>query len=284
VAEKSAVILFSVQAIENMQKGIIKSCIIILLTFMITSKIYGKDMTIKVIYNNLAYDKELTCSWGMSCVIKGLDKTILFDTGGDGNILLSNMKKMRIHPKEIDIVVLSHIHGDHTGGLWKFLEENPEVTVYIPSSFPEKFKNRIKDLGACFVEVGKPIEIFPSVYSTGELGTWIKEQALILNIEEGLIIITGCSHPGIVAIAEKAIHILNEKIYLITGGFHLGGATEVEINDIIQDLKAIGVQKIAPSHCTGKRAIECFKDAWDNNFIEAGCGAEIEFLLLGARQ
>jgi len=240
------------------------------------TKVYAKDMTISVIYNNVDFNKMLTSAWGMSCVIEGFDKIILFDTGGDGNILLSNMDKMGIKHEKVDIVVLSHIHGDHTGGLWKFLKVNPHVIVYLPSSFPEDFKQRIKDRKVRFVEVVRPIEIFPGAYSTGELGTSIREQSLILKTKQGLIIITGCSHPGIVTIVNRAIQISQEKIYLITGGFHLGGANAREIKRIINELKALGVEKIAPSHCTGERAINSFKDAWKHNFIEAGCGAVIK--------
>ncbi|GAH97950.1 unnamed protein product, partial [marine sediment metagenome] len=100
---------------------------------------------------------QLTCAWGMACVVKGFDKIILFDTGGDGSVLLSNMRKMDIAPEDIEIVFLSHIHGDHTGGLWKFLEVNPGVTVYLPSSFPEDYKHGIKEKGAKFVEVERPV-------------------------------------------------------------------------------------------------------------------------------
>jgi 7,8-dihydropterin-6-yl-methyl-4-(beta-D-ribofuranosyl)aminobenzene 5'-phosphate synthase len=257
----------------------IKKIIIVLFAFLIMTKAYATDMTISVIYNNVDFNKMITSAWGMSCFIEGLEKTILFDTGGDGSILLSNMYKMRIKPEKIDIVFLSHIHEDHTGGLWKFLEVNPHVIVYLPSSFPENFKQRIKNKGGRLVEVVRPIEIFPGAYSTGELGNSIREQSLVLKTKQGLIIITGCSHPGIVTIANTATQICQEKIYLIMGGFHLGSANAIEIKKIINELKALGVEKIAPSHCTGERAINYFKDAWKNNFIDAGCGAIIEVSL-----
>ena len=262
----------------NSYKGkvMIKKIIIVLFAFLMMTEAYAKDMTISVIYNNVNFDKMLTSAWGMGCFIEGLDKTILFDTGGDGNILLSNMYKMRIKPEKIDIVFLSHIHEDHTGGLWRFLAVNPHVIVYLPSSFPENFKQRIKDKGSRLVEVDRPIEIFPGAYSTGESGNSIREQSLVLKTKQGLIIITGCSHPGIVNIANTAIQIYQEKIYLIIGGFHLGSADDIEIKKIINELKALGVERIAPSHCTGERATNNFKDAWNNNFIDAGCGAIIE--------
>lgn len=109
-----------------------------------------------------------------------------------------------IYPKEIDLVVLSHIHGDHVGGLPSFLRKNPEVVVYLPKSFPKGFKDKLKEYEAKIVEVQEPLKICQEVYSTGELGTWIKEHSLIIYTEKGLIVITGCAHPGIVKIVNKA--------------------------------------------------------------------------------
>jgi 7,8-dihydropterin-6-yl-methyl-4-(beta-D-ribofuranosyl)aminobenzene 5'-phosphate synthase len=232
-------------------------------------------MTLSIVYNNVVCDSTLAPGWGMGCVIEGLDKTILFDTGGQGAALLSNMRKMGIRPGDIDLVFLSHIHGDHTGGLWAFLDANSDVTVYLPASFPSGFKEQLIDRGARVVEVSGPKEVFPGVYTTGALGTFIEEQALVMRSAAGSVIVTGCAHPGVVAIAEKATQILDGGIYLVTGGFHLGGASDEEIQRIVKELKALGVQRIGPSHCTGERALRHFKSAWDQDFIEGGCGATI---------
>ena len=171
-----------------------------------------KNLSITVSYDNNPYKERLTTAWGFSCVIRGTEKTILFDTGGDGSILLTNMEKLGIDPKEIDLVVLSHIHGDHVGGLSRFLEKNPEVVVYLPKSFPKGFKDGVKEYGAKIVEVQGPLKICEEVYSTGELGTWIKEQSLIIYTEKGLIVITGCAHPGIVKIVDKAKDLVKDDV------------------------------------------------------------------------
>jgi 7,8-dihydropterin-6-yl-methyl-4-(beta-D-ribofuranosyl)aminobenzene 5'-phosphate synthase len=255
-------------------KGI-ASKVIFLMAFIAFQKPLAEDMTIRIVFNNVPYDNELGCGWGMGCVIEGLEKTILFDTGGDGTILLSNMERMGIDPEGIDIVVLSHIHADHTGGLPSILTINPDVTVYVPLSFPSDFKHVVCRRGARIVEISKPVEIMTDVYSTGELGTLIKEQALILKGKEGLTIVTGCAHPGVITIAKRATQFLDDEIYLITGGFHLGGATEKEIKRIIAELQDLGVKMIAPSHCTGEKAMKMFRNAWNQNFIEGGCGAAI---------
>ena len=98
------------------------------------------DLTVTVVYDNNPYKEGLETAWGFSCLITGSEKTILFDTGGDGSSLLGNMEKLAIEPDSIDTVVLSHIHGDHTGGLHSFLEKNHEITVYLPKSFPKRFR------------------------------------------------------------------------------------------------------------------------------------------------
>ncbi len=258
---------------------VIVSGVIFFLAFISFPNIFAEDVTMRIVYNNVAYDKKLISSWGMGCVIEGLEKTILFDTGGDGTILLSNMERMGIDPEEIDIVVLSHIHGDHTGGLRSFLDLNPNVTVYLPVSFPSDFKREVRRRGAQVVEIAEPVEIVTNVYSTGELGTPIREQALIIRTVEGLVIVTGCAHPGVITIARRAMQFLNDEIYLITGGFHLGGATEKEIRSIITELQSLGVKMIAPSHCTGEKAMKMFRNTWNQNFLEGGCGATIRIQL-----
>jgi 7,8-dihydropterin-6-yl-methyl-4-(beta-D-ribofuranosyl)aminobenzene 5'-phosphate synthase len=215
-------------------------------------------------------------AWGISVFTEGLQKSILFDTGGDGSILLANMKKLKINPSEIDLVVLSHIHYDHVGGLWAFLEKNSEVPVYLPSSFPDDFKNKVRNITGNLFAVKKPYKICENTWLTGELGTSIKEQSLVISTPKGIIVITGCAHPGIVNIVNFIKNHFKENIYLVLGGFHLSSYSTSEVEEIIRELKALKVQKIAPSHCTGEKAIELFREAWGKNFIELGCGAKIK--------
>ncbi len=247
---------------------------------ILTTQAKGEEMTLAIVYNNVAYDSDLTCSWGVAAVVTGLSKTVLFDTGDNGDVLIANMEKIGLDPKSVDLVILSHIHGDHTGGLWKFLEINSDVTVYMPATFPSSFERKVERTGARTVRVHEPKKILPGVYSTGELGRTIHEQALVLESSEGLIVVTGCSHPGIDRIARRAVTLTgktgDDTIYLITGGFHLGGASERATAKIIGELKELGVRKIAPSHCTGDKAITRFRQEWGDDFLELGCGATLE--------
>lgn len=233
-------------------------------------------LRLHVVFNNIPHKAGLKTSWGFACLIEGLDKTVLFDTGGDGDILLSNMQQLKLDAATVDIVVLSHIHADHTGGLGAFLSRNHDVTIYMPESFPASFQQELTQLGAAIETISKPQRLFDSVHSTGEMGQAIKEQALIVDTLQGLIVMSGCAHPNIADMAEQAQVYLGKNIYLLMGGFHLGGSSHAEIEAIIKRLKALGVSKVAPSHCTGEIAIRLFREAWTDDFIEGGLGAVIE--------
>jgi 7,8-dihydropterin-6-yl-methyl-4-(beta-D-ribofuranosyl)aminobenzene 5'-phosphate synthase len=266
-----------------MQHAIFTKSLAILAALLTTSFAFGGNVQtrsgvfrVAVVFNNIPFDTRLTTSWGFSCLIEGTEQTILFDTGGDGKILLSNMNLMDIDPKSIDTVFLSHIHGDHTGGVEEFLKQDPNITVCLPESFPISFRQAMTKYGARIKGVAHFTSLFDSVHSTGEMGDWIKEQALILATSNGLVIITGCAHPGVVNVVREARERCNKNVYLLMGGFHLGGMTSAEIQGVIRRLKALGVKKVAPSHCTGERAMSMLRDAWGENFLEAGAGAIIE--------
>lgn len=234
-----------------------------------------KDANITVTFDNNQYKDGLKTSWGFSCLIKGAVKTILFDTGGDDSILLENMKKLEIDSEEIDLIVLSHIHGDHIGGLGGFLRINPKVYVYLPKSFPLSLKRNIEKYGTKVVDVQKPIQICKGIYSTGELGTWIIEQSLIIHTDKGIVVITGCAHPGIVKIVEKAKDIIKDDVLLVMGGFHLGNKNSKQIETIISSLKNMGVKYVGPCHCSGDNARELFEKEYQKNYINIGVGKVI---------
>jgi len=234
------------------------------------------DCRITVVFNNIRAADRLQTAWGFSCVVTGYGHTLLFDTGSDGRILLDNMRQLNIDPTVIDVVVLSHSHGDHAGGLELFLLQNPLVTVYLPRSFPSSFQQQIRLRGAEVVAINGPVQLFDRIHSTGEVGSGIKEQSLILETSKGLVIITGCAHPGMVDIVRKARQYLGKEVYLIMGGFHLMGASSKAIDEQLEQLKALRVEKVAPSHCTGEAAIARFRQEWGDDFLAGGCGAVVE--------
>lgn len=236
----------------------------------------GSSITVKVLYDNYTAEKGLTADWGFSCLVTGTEKTILFDTGAKGDVLLQNMAKMNVSPDDAEVVVISHNHGDHTGGLASVLERNRKMMVYLPPSCPEAMVQQVRKLGAKAVTVTKPVEICRGVFVIGPTGDKIIEQALAVDASKGVVLITGCSHPGVIEIAKRAKEQLRRDIYMICGGMHLLEMSEVQVGKVIAELNSLGVQKIGATHCTGEKAIALFKEAFGDRFVELGVGRVLQ--------
>lgn len=232
----------------------------------------GHPITLTIVYDNNPLDAQLKTAWGFACLIETTSATVLFDTGGDGPMLLGNLRALGFDPRRIDAVALSHAHDDHTGGLNALLDINDALTAFIPQSFPAEFKSRVTKRGAV-VSVSKPMTITEHIRTMGEMGASIIEQSLILETAKGLIVVTGCAHPGIVEIVRQAKSY--DDVYLVLGGFHLGDKSAQQVEAIIAELKHLGVRKVAPCHCTGERAIQQFKAAFGADFVQAGAGLQI---------
>jgi len=209
-------------------------------------------MKITIIYDNTAFRKDLQSDWGFSCLVeeKGAPK-ILFDTGTNGKILLSNMKKLEIDPLSIEEVFISHLHWDHTGGLSELLKINPNIKkIYLPSSMGLENEVVLKE----------PTEIHEKIFSTGELEGI--EQSMGVITEKGIVLIVGCSHPYMGTILDTAKKF--GKIYAIIGGMH--GFSEFEL---FKDINLI-----CPTHCTQHK--KELKEIYPQRYIEGGAGRIIE--------
>ncbi|MFN2291961.1 MAG: MBL fold metallo-hydrolase [Anaerolineae bacterium] len=239
----------------------------------ITPTAAGEDggMSLTVVFDNNAYDSRLGTGWGFAAWLDYRGRTVLFDTGAEGGMLLDNMRTLALDPRAIEIVVLSHIHGDHVGGLNDLLSVNPEVTVYLPQAFPTRFKKQVRQAGATVVEVSEPLELMPGLWSTGQMGTSLVEQALVARTGEGLVVITGCAHPGVDEMVTRAKEVGQDGVALVAGGFHLGSASRARVQEIIRSFQRLGVQQVAPCHCTGDKARELFRQAYGDAYH--GCGA-----------
>ncbi len=234
-----------------------------------------EGIRLRVLYDNYPYGRGFETKWGFSCLIEGTRETILFDTGGDGATLMKNIEAAEIDPRIVDKVFLSHVHWDHTGGLERFLEKNSDVTLYLPASFPDEFVEGVKATGAETIEIDAPQTVSDGVLSTGEMGGLIKEQSLVIRTDAGLIVITGCAHPGIVDIVERAKEVGQGDVLFVFGGFHLGRMDSDEIERIVSSLRDLGVAFVGPSHCTGDNAIHAFKAAYGERFVRIGAGRSI---------
>jgi 7,8-dihydropterin-6-yl-methyl-4-(beta-D-ribofuranosyl)aminobenzene 5'-phosphate synthase len=236
-------------------------------------------MKIKVLFDKLSLDKKLQTGWGVSFLV---DDKILFDTGEKGQWLIKNMRLMNIDLKNIESVVISHDHLDHTGGLWDLLDKKNTLKVYSCPGFSKEFKERVKAKGAELAATNRFTEIAKGIFITGEIqgtykGKYMPEQAIALKTKKGFSIITGCAHPGIFKIVEKVkAQFSDDKIHLVLGGFHLRNSDKRAIEIVAENFKKIGVIKAGPTHCSGDMAEDIFKKYYKKNFVSIRVGQEIE--------
>jgi 7,8-dihydropterin-6-yl-methyl-4-(beta-D-ribofuranosyl)aminobenzene 5'-phosphate synthase len=213
---------------------------------------------LRIVYDNEA-QAGFKSDWGFSCLIETEDRNLLFDTGSSRDILAFNLQQLHVEINVIDTIVLSHEHGDHIGGLDAVL--HPGVTVFVPSSFSRRFKRAVAQV-ADVVDVTLPREIVPGVYTTGELGAWQKEQSLVLDTPKGMVVVTGCAHPGLEAILAAAATF--GELYGVIGGFH--GFSRLEL---LRELDLI-----VPCHCTAhKREI---LELYPEKTMRCGAGLVME--------
>ena len=212
-------------------------------------------MKVTIVYDNEVTKAGLRAGWGFSALIE-IEKAapILFDTGADSPILLDNMRELGIDAKRIGIIVISHAHGDHTGGLRGILEINKEAEIYVPASLGGVIPGRK------VTTVTGPIEIFEEVYSTGELKG--VEQSLAIKTGKGILVMAGCSHPGVGEIMDAASRF--GKVYGIIGGFH--GFRDFS--------RLSGLSLMSPCHCTQHKSeiMELFPE----QCIRCGAGLVLE--------
>ena len=212
-------------------------------------------MKITIVYDNTTTKKGMIEDWGWSCLIETEERNILFDTGGNGKILLENLVNLNIDPRSIDDIVISHPDFDHIGGLSTFLCSNQDAIVHLPISFRGiRYPNEVK-------YYDKPTKIYENIFLTGEL--YKREQSLAIKTEKGLILIIGCGHPGVREIIDSISKFGN--IYAIIGGLH--GFNEFEI---LQN-----IEKVCPSHCTKYK--EKIKMLYPDKYLEGGVGEIFEF-------
>lgn len=229
---------------------------------------------LRIVYDNRLHREGLKTGWGFSCLIDHQGKRMLFDTGDNGQKILFNLKALGVEPESIEAIVLSHNHWDHTGGLEAIIDKNKGVAVYFGDAFPETFKHSLREKGIKFspvsgmANISKGILIGPQM---GGLGP--KEIPLTIETNKGLVVITGCAHPGIARMVKEIKESLKKKVYLVLGGFHL--EFSLRVNSVISEFKKLGVEKAGPCHCTGNRAIALFEKEFKEHFIRVGIGLEM---------
>lgn len=218
-------------------------------------------MNIKILYDNNAKTGFLS-GWGFSALI---NNHTLFDTGESADSLTANMQAFRVVPAQIKRVVLSHEDWDHVGGI-AMLSQCNTVKVYVPSSFSKTIKRKITDSNpkADLVEIHDALKVEPDLIVTAQLGILKKEISLVVRSANKIVLIVGCSHPGL----EKIMAQISKYgyIYAVIGGFHG-----------FRKLKALAdVPIIIPTHCTQKKQEILDMYPGQARFVSAGMEIDIE--------
>jgi 7,8-dihydropterin-6-yl-methyl-4-(beta-D-ribofuranosyl)aminobenzene 5'-phosphate synthase len=241
---------------------------------------------------------------GYSALIRYRGQTILFDGGTSPVILEHNAEALGVDLTEVDTVVLSHSHGDHTGGINHVVAVNPDVAIYVPASWgfgspdPETGR-RLRRGHRWLVEeyhaLEETTEIAPGVHlihtSSPHTGMFwryppheeeprlfeLKELSLAVTTGSGdVFLVVGCSHSGVGEIVKETRQALDADIALVTGGFHLDPYSREHVEELVREMKDdLGVRRVAPTHCTGDGAIEVFEEIFGENALWAGLGARI---------
>jgi 7,8-dihydropterin-6-yl-methyl-4-(beta-D-ribofuranosyl)aminobenzene 5'-phosphate synthase len=267
---------------------------------------------ITVLYDAFGKHGSMTKDWGYAALVEINGKRILFDTGGDPAIFAKNVKAKGVDLTKLDFVVLSHRHGDHVGGVSYLLSANPKVKIYAPkdglggifgSDIPSKFYRKDETLppekryyggtppeimrlgtvfpGANIQLIDKTTALVPGITLIALVsdvpGTKeLKELSLAINTADGLVLVVGCSHPGIENIVAEAAKI-NPHIHFIAGGFHLVAAQDPAIEKIAATLHdTYKVDYIAPGHCTGEPTFAALQRTFGDHYLYAGLGTVLE--------
>ena len=264
-----------------------------------------------ILYDAFGNSEELKKDWGFSVLIEYAGKKILFDTGNNSKIFAANARALDVDLKDLDFVVISHRHGDHTSGLRHLLKVNPKVKIYAPaesfgvfgSMLPKGFYKTVGTLpesmryfdgewpetiptgspwpGANFVFVDAKVEVAPGIFIiptvsnvTGTLE--LRELTLAINTPRGLVLVVGCSHPGVEEILSPASAV-NSHVHMLLGGFHLLKTPDAEIERLASTLHdKWKIDRIAPGHCTGEPAFAKLRQVFGDSYLYAGLGSRVD--------
>ncbi len=241
-----------------------------------------QSLTITYLYDNTSVMPGMKADWGFACLVQGNGKNILFDTGANAGVLRTNMALLHVDAAGLDALVFSHEHGDHTRGL-EALGQRPGLMTFFPASFGEATRAAFTKQGLQLTPVSRATEIFPGFATSDEMGTQIHEEALVADTQQGLVVIVGCAHPGIVSMLKQISTSRSRPVHMVIGGFHLLQTPAEELKRIVGEFKEMKVAYVGATHCTGEQAIRLFQEAYGEHYIKGGVGTVVRAPIVGSR-
>jgi 7,8-dihydropterin-6-yl-methyl-4-(beta-D-ribofuranosyl)aminobenzene 5'-phosphate synthase len=232
-----------------------------------------------VLYDNYPCNLQGTTHWGFACIIKGLGKTLLFDTGASNEYLAGNAGVLGVDLNEVELAMISHDHSDHIGGITTAYQAGSKVSVYIGSRFSAATEQMITSTGAQCIRSSSSVTLTPGAFTTGEVSGSPYETGLVISTDSGLVVVLGCSHPGVTTILTRVKQLSSRNIYMVIGGFHWLNYSSTQVASLITSLKDLGVKKCGATHCTGDAAIDQIRQAFGTDFVEMGVGRVIPLSL-----
>jgi len=235
---------------------------------------FGQELEIRVIYDNTsAKPGQVQEDWGYSAVVTFRGQRLLFDSGTKPDLFLENLKKLQVAPESIQAAMISHEHGDHRNGVYQLFPLNRKLPIYFLDSFEKPAWEEAGKIGMKPVRVTGAREILPGMFTSGTVEGSPNEQALAVETSKGIVMMVGCSHPGVVKLVEAVERQRGkDSIRLLIGGFHMFRQESPQIKAQIEQLMKLKVRTIRPAHCTGELAHGLFRQAWGADYGEAGAG------------
>lgn len=230
---------------------------------------------VTTLVDNDVWRNGTTSSWGLSFhveIIKGKERRILLmDTDVSFDVLFNNASKLNIDLSDIEAIFISHWHGDHCGSLSHVLSLSRRPTpVYVPSENPSGIK-KMREAGGIPRVCSEPVEFIEAVMSTGEFSGWVSEHSLVINVKKrGLVILTGCAHPGVVNIVKRAQQVSGvSKMYAVIGGFHISVDEAIKTANLLREIR---VELVSPCHCTNDNVKKAISETLETRYVNNGSG------------
>ncbi|NPA23567.1 MAG: MBL fold metallo-hydrolase [Crenarchaeota archaeon] len=216
----------------------------------------------------------LLSEWGLSIYVDFGDRAIIFDTGASEEIFKYNFRNLGLSMDKVIACVISHEHGDHTGGLGAIVEYCHRIPIYLPS--PSRLAQEL--IGLCKVYINPDVtDILSNVHIINFPRSFIPEQCMVIELGDSVVMITGCSHPGIEHMVRQVMGMYKKPILLLIGGFHLYALSMRDAAYMAEKFcRMHGLLKICPLHCTGKTFQQALRATCPEKYVHGHSGTVID--------